>query len=94
MQKIIIDDTEFITALEALQYKIDAQRALLNFMIQSEQSINNDNFQSYEAKYYQTFKEYSDKKKELEIKYVIPIVQDKAVNWSVDFSTKELTIYD
>ena len=86
-----IEDKDFLRELEQLQDEINSSQALLAFIINSHQPINQENFSFYEKKYSEQFKRYQQKKNELEERFIKPLTLE-TVYWNLDFKTGELKI--
>ena len=91
MKNVTIENERIISYLEDLSYEVDAHKDLLSFMIRTNIKPDNDSFRAYHEEYVRFFSQYETAKKEFAQQYVIPVAGDK-VNWSLDFSTHEVTI--
>ena len=92
MEKIlIIEDREFINELERLQYEVDSRKSILSYMISSDMNINSDGFNIYQNDYLNSYKAYNNKKRDVEIKFIKPIIKNPK-SWRLDFVTGELII--
>ena len=91
MKKVVIEDKEFITELERLQYEVQSRQSIITYMINNGMDITTDNFKKYQNEYTEYLKKYENKKYEVEIKYVYPNYA-QAKNWNLDFASGELII--
>lgn len=87
MIKIIIED-DIVRELEALSYKCDVRKDIIDYMIDNNITIN---FEYYHRKYLNVINSYNKRKKDFEREYVKKLIPN-AKHWSLDFTTGEVEI--
>lgn len=87
--KFVIEDREFINELERLQYEVEAKKSIIAYALSM--NINSERFIEYQNDYVNTFKEYQDKKNEVEMRFVRAVVQNPN-KWNLDFKTGEIVV--
>lgn len=93
MTKILIEDREFINELEALQVDTQSLQALITYMTNSDCNMSSDNFLKIYSEYKNTYRNYENKKLELEKRYIYPVVSHP-IDWNLEFASGELTVND
>ena len=86
---VVMCDADLCNYLERLQAEVDARQGLLAYM-KSRDTISAEIIESYHDEYVAYFVEYEKAKQRLQDTYV----KSETARWSLNFSTKEITIYD
>lgn len=91
--EIKIQDINFINELRNLSALVDSHNSVLTQCIESKCNINNNSFQIYQNKYNDYCRRFKEKKHELELKYIIPILGSNIkYNWELNYDTGIITI--
>lgn len=91
VERIKIDE-EITLKIEALQYEIDTRRDIITFMLASDMNTETESFKKYSKELTEFKIQYEEAKKLIEEDYVIPMMEKQKCNWTLDFSTSEITI--
>lgn len=79
--------------VESLDYEFSARRDIIAFMIENNMNINSEAFGQYQKEMMEFKVKFSTAKKELEERYVLPILKDnQKAQWMLDYQTCELII--
>lgn len=91
MEKKIPITEDLSNYLESLDYTADALRTLL--IDAAERGLQaTPAFAEWEQRYIDAVSQFRLAKAQLEKQFVIPVVGDKTVNWSLDYGTHVVTI--
>ena len=82
---------EWVNKIEALQYEVNARKALLLHMVESGMSFESEGYQRYHGEYLDFYKQYEAAKEEFAAEYIYPATGNKRVTWNLDFRTGEVT---
>lgn len=88
---LIIEDKDFIKDLEGLQYEVDSRKSIIAYMIDSNMDIHSEGFSAYQKEYTSFLKEYEEKKKEVELKFIPSTIKNPKF-WNLNFLTGELIV--
>lgn len=90
---IKIEDQNIVDELEMLSIEVNSRKELLSFMIQNDSYVvAKDSFDNYHKEYQKIYTKYNNLKRELANAYIIKRFGDKAIDWSLDFGSGELTV--
>ena len=91
IKEIIIEESvrDFI---ESMDYEYSARRDAITFMLSNNMDINTDAFKQYQKEMIEYNIKFVEAKKQLEEKYVLPIIGEHKVKWSLDYETAKLTV--
>lgn len=87
--KVKVDEQDIIK-LERLHYLNEAKANLITRMAGDETKYNNNAYEKLMNDYYETYKEYSLYKEEIDVKYRPKEYLNSAKSWTANFLTKEL----
>lgn len=92
MKKTIQVDSKIVDTMQKLDLEMSSRKELIAFMLANSMNTNSEQFKEYENEYQKFFLEYSLRKSEIEKVYVLPnLTENQYANWSLDYSTGELT---
>jgi hypothetical protein len=78
--------------VESLDYEYSSRKDAITFMLSNNMNINTDAFRAYQKEMAEFSAMFNTAKREIEKQYVLPIIGDKKVTWTLDYSTCILTI--
>lgn len=78
--------------VESLDYEYSTRRDLVSFMLANNMSTDTDAFRKYQDEMAEFNAKFKMAKNEIEKTYVLPVIGDKKVRWSLSYDTAELTI--
>lgn len=92
MKKTIQVDSKIVDTMQKLDLEMSSRKELIAFMLANSMNTNSEQFKEYENEYQKFFLEYSLRKSEIEKEYVLPnLTENQYANWTLDYSTGELT---
>ena len=89
--KIIVEES-VRDYVESLDYEYSTRRDAVTFMLANNMDISTDSFKKYQKEMAEFSAMFNEAKREIEKRYVLPIIGDKKVTWTLEYSTCELTI--
>ena len=93
MTKVITVPEEIRDLAQKANVERDARRDILTYIIgNSEINISPESFDKYQKEYDEKYLAFEQAKRKIEQEYVLPAVDGKPNNWSLDYSTCEITI--
>ena len=90
--QILKIDKSVVDYIERLDYEQGARKGLIAFMISSNMDISTEAFHKYQDELLEYQIKFDTAKHELEEKYILPIIGDNKVNWSLNYRNQELII--
>lgn len=90
-REIIIEDS-IRDLIESLDYEYSTRKDAIAFMVSNNMNINTDSFKQYQQEMIEFNVKFIEAKKQLEEKYVLPVIDDYKVNWTLDYRTSKLII--
>lgn len=93
MIKKIIVDHDFVTEIQKNSIEAEARKNIISFMISQEMNINCEQFKQYQDEYVEYFTTYEMLKDQLYKLYIQPLQINSEINWELDYSNDELTLY-
>ena len=88
--KILVSD-DIVTMVQKANIEMEAKRSLLAFLITSGTSIEDEVYKNYEKYYFDTYYEF-EKAKQIIENDIVKTKYPDAINWSLDYDTKEITV--
>ena len=89
---IIKIDEEFSNYIEGLQLEVNARENIVKSILTTPGSgINKTLFDEYHKEYTDFKAEYDKAKEQIELQYMPEEFKGHTVNWSLDFTTQEVT---
>lgn len=90
----IIIDEELCNKIQRYNIERDARKDIITYILQNDLNIPQERFDKYQAEYEEKFLLFDQAKKELETKYILPIVDLKIqrYNWNLNYSDRILHI--
>lgn len=93
MTKVITVPEEIRDLVQKTNVERDARRDILVFLMEnSDVNIPPERFDKYQKEYDEKYLAFEQAKRKIEQEYVLPAVDGKPNNWSLDYSTCEITI--
>ena len=91
-KKVVNIAESIVNYIERLDYELNSRKNIVAFMLSSNMDITTESFKRYEDEMVEYQIKFDQAKQELEEKYVLPIIGDNKVNWSLNYRNQELTI--
>ena len=93
MTKVITVPEEIRNMVQKANIERDSRRDILVFIMGREDiDISPERFAQYQKEYDEKYLVFEQAKSQLEREYVLPAVDGKANNWSLDYTTCKVTI--
>ena len=93
MTKVITVPEEIRDLVQKANVERDARRDILIFLMgNNDVNISPERFDRYQKEYDEKYLAFEQAKRKIEQEYVLPAVDGKSNNWSLDYSTCEITI--
>lgn len=89
--EIKIDET-LKNLAEAYDYEYSTRRDTITFMLTNNMDITTDSFKAYQKEMNEFYVKFNKVKDEIQNQYVLPIIGDKKVSWTLNYETGLLTI--
>ena len=78
--------------IQRLHYEYSHKRDIFAYMIANNYDITSQTFKDYEAECEKAFIAYEAGKEAMQAAYIIPVVGDQSVTWTVDFDNSCVSV--
>ena len=92
LEKKVLVDREDANCVERIGYELSARQSIIKDMLQENAGIHTETFDAYHKELVEYNTKFELAKREIEKKYVLPVTEGKRAEWTLDYSTAELTI--
>lgn len=92
MTKVITIPEEIRNTIQKAHSERDARRDILVYLMENDINISKERKEEYQKEYDEKYMAFEQAKDMFEKNYVMPMTDGKALNWSLDYATCQVTI--